>query len=185
MKTAANTALGRARSSRPRLSTTILGLGLCCAVAWNAHADGYKLMPSNELKLYKEECGACHLAYPPGLLPAASWQRLMGSLDKHYGDDATLDAASVRHISGWLQVHAGTYKRVALTPPPDDRITRSAWFERKHRKIDTPEVWKHPSVKSAAHCAACHTSADKGQFSEHELQFPKGLPARFRSAFSD
>ena len=24
---------------------------------------------------YQEECGGCHFAYQPGLLPAASWQR--------------------------------------------------------------------------------------------------------------
>jgi len=36
----------------------------------------------------------------------------MGSLPTHYGTDASLDEASVRDISGWLQTHAGTYKRV-------------------------------------------------------------------------
>ena len=60
------------------------------------------------LRKYQQECAACHMAYPPGLLPAASWQRLMGSLDKHFGTDASLDAASVREISGWLKSNAGT-----------------------------------------------------------------------------
>ena len=27
--------------------------------------------------LYAEECGSCHFAYPPGLLPASSWQQVM------------------------------------------------------------------------------------------------------------
>ena len=26
---------------------------------------------------YKEECSACHVAYPPSLMPAASWNRRM------------------------------------------------------------------------------------------------------------
>ena len=135
------------------------------------------------LPKYQQECVACHVAYPPGMLPAASWKRIMGSLDKHFGTDASLDEASVREISGWLQTHAGTYKRVS-EEPPQDRITRSQWFVRKHREVD-PQIWKQAAVKSAANCAACHTAADKGSFRESEIQFPKGLDARFRSGWSD
>ena len=164
----------------------LAGVVLAAAVPLAAHADSRNLLPRNELKLYNQECAACHLAYPPGLLPAASWQRMMGSLDKHYGSDASLDAASVKQIGGWLQTHAGTYKRVHTTDtPPDDRITRSAWFERKHRKIDSPQVWKHASVKSAANCMACHTAADKGNYDDDSVRFPKGLDERFRAAFLD
>lgn len=64
------------------------------------------------LPRYTQECGACHLAYPPGLLPAPSWKRLMGGLTQHFGTDASLDAASAREISTWLQDHAGTTPRV-------------------------------------------------------------------------
>ncbi len=135
------------------------------------------------LPKYQQECAACHLAYPAGLLPAGSWKRLMGSLDQHFGTDASLDAASVREISGWLQTHAGTYKRVA-EEPPQDRITRSPWFVRKHSEVD-PQIWKQAAVKSAANCAACHSAADKGSFRESEIQFPKGLDARFRRGWSD
>lgn len=157
---------------------------LAASLPLAVHADSRNLMPRNELKLYQQECAACHMAYPPALLPAASWQRMMGTLDKHYGSDASLDAASVSKISRWLNTHAGTYKRVAETPP-EDRITHSAWFERKHRKIDTPQVWKHASVKSAANCMACHTAADKGNFDDDNVRFPKGLNERFRAAFTD
>jgi mono/diheme cytochrome c family protein len=122
-------------------------------------------------------------AYPPGLLPARSWSRIMNGLDRHYGTDASLDAATVQQISQWLQAHAGSYKRVSAEPP-QDRITRSAWFERKHRKLDAP-VWQLASVKSAANCAACHTRAEQGSFDEDELQFPRGLDARYRRAFQD
>ena len=64
------------------------------------------------LPKYKAECAACHTAYPAGMLPAPSWKRLMVNLNKHYGTDASLDEASVREISGWLQTNAGTYKQV-------------------------------------------------------------------------
>jgi mono/diheme cytochrome c family protein len=156
---------------------------LFLAVALPARADGGRLMPPNAPAAYLQECASCHLAYPPGLLPARSWQRLMGGLDKHYGSDASLDPATVQAINRWLQTHAGTYKRTN-EEPAQDRITRSVWFRRKHRQID-PSVWQLASVKSAANCAACHTGADRGLFDDDELKFPAGMDARQRRSFND
>ena len=56
---------------------------------------------------YKAECGSCHVPYPPGLLPASSWQQLMSRLDKHFGSDASLDAKLHAEISRYLAAHAG------------------------------------------------------------------------------
>ena len=156
-------------------------LTLTCSLA--AEADGSRLMPLNTPAAYTQECASCHLAYPPGLLPARSWQRLMDGLDKHYGSDASLDTATAQQINTWLQAHAGTYKRVS-EEPPQDRITRSAWFARKHRKIG-PAVWKLASVKAAANCAACHTMADRGGFDDDNLQYPAGMDTRMRRSFKD
>ena len=153
-------------------------------LAPGAQADSGRLLPRDMPPAYRQECASCHTAYPPGMLPAASWQRIMNGLDKHYGTDASLDPATVRQISTWLQAHAGTYKRVSATPPPQDRITRSAWFERKHREVD-PQVWKHASVKTPANCVACHTGADRGDFDDDHLRFPAGLDARYRRAWND
>ncbi len=156
-------------------------LGLAALTA--AHADGGNLLPRNVPAAYTQECASCHTAYPPGMLPARSWQRVMNGLDKHYGTDASLDATTRQQISSWLQAHAGTYKRVR-EEPPEDRITRSAWFERKHRQVD-PAVWAHASVKSAANCAACHTGADRGEYDDDNLRYPAGLDARYRRPWND
>lgn len=151
-----------------------------CALCRPVWADRGREMPSRVPATYTQECAACHLAYPPGLLPSTSWQRIMGGLDRHYGSDASLDPAQVQEISRWLSAHAGTYK-YGKTAPPEERITRSTWFERKHRQID-PVIWKLPSVKSPAHCAACHKGAEHGQFSDHQLRMPDGLnPAQQRA----
>lgn len=168
-----------------RLSHTTASLLILCGLGANtlALADNGRAMPKVVPQAYTQECASCHTAYPPSLLPAASWQRIMGGLDRHYGTDAALDAAAVQQISGWLQTHAGTYKRVTEAPP-QDRITRSAWFVRKHDEIE-PAVWKLPSVKSAANCAACHGGADQGQFDDENLRMPAGLSARQRSAWRD
>lgn len=148
-----------------------------------AHADSGNMLPRSVPAAYTQECGSCHTAYPPGMLPARSWQRMMNGLDKHYGTDASLDAATLQQISVWLQAYAGTYKRVR-EEPPQDRITRSAWFERKHRKVD-PAVWTHASVKSAANCAACHSGADRGDYDDDNLRYPAGLDARYRRSWND
>jgi Dihaem cytochrome c len=140
----------------------------CTSALADSDAPRVPLLPK-----YAQECTACHVAYPAGMLPAASWQRVMAGLGKHYGTDASLDEASVREISGWLKANAGTYRRVS-EEPPQDRITKSAWFLRKHREGEVPaNVWKRASVGSPSNCAACHAGADKGNFNEHEVRIPK------------
>ena len=41
---------------------------------------------------WREECSACHIAYPARFLTAASWQEMMRTLDEHFGADASVDA---------------------------------------------------------------------------------------------
>ncbi len=151
-----------------RLVLAVLSATFAITVAADSKAPTVPLLP-----VYKQECSACHVAYPAGMLPAGSWKRLMGGLNKHYGTDASLDEKSLAEISGWLDGHAGTYKRVSEMPP-EDRITKSAWFIRKHNEREvSPAVWKRASVGSASNCIACHTNAAQGSFSEREIKIPK------------
>jgi cytochrome c553 len=149
-----------------------LMLSLC---SLSALADGdRRASPTPLLPSYQAECGACHLAYPPGLLPAASWQRLLQNLPRHFGTDASLEPAQRAELQPWLMAAAGTgqRRRAEATAPPDDRITRSAWFIREHDEI-AAATWKRPSVKSAANCAACHGGANQGSFDEHDIRIPR------------
>ncbi|WP_029524647.1 diheme cytochrome c [Polaromonas glacialis] len=146
------------------------GLLAALGILQDALADGDRsrvpLLPK-----YQQECAACHLAYPPGMLPATSWKRVMANLPRHYGTDASLDPATVKQLSTWLGANAGTYKRVS-EEPPQDRITTSSWFEGKHREV-APQVWKRAAIGSRANCAACHTGADKGDFDDDNIRIPK------------
>ena len=151
------------RTLSPRGALLALGL-----VAAAAHADSDSRVPL--LPAYVQECGSCHVAFPPGLLPAASWQRLMDGLARHYGSDATLDAAMARTLSGWLASHAGSGKRAASVPK-DDRITQGPWFVNEHREVRS--VIGGAQVKSASDCAACHTRAADGSYREREIRIPK------------
>jgi nitrate/TMAO reductase-like tetraheme cytochrome c subunit len=111
------------------------------------------------------------MAFPPGLLPVESWRKLMGSLDKHFGADASLSTAQAAEISAFLAKNASN-RWSAKTAPL--RITDSAWFLSKHRAGEVPaDVWKRASVKSPSNCVACHGGADKGDFNEHNVRIPK------------
>ena len=174
-----------AGASRRRLAlvhavgTAMLGM----ALFGSAHADGRIGTPANAPPAYAQECAPCHMAYPPGMLPAGSWQRMLSGLDKHYGADASLDTATTQQLVAWLRANAGTTKRVR-EEPPQDRITRTAWFERKHRQIQ-PAVWNLASVKSAANCAACHTGAERGNFDGDNIRLPAGMSPAMRRNWND
>ena len=145
-------------------------ISLIAAGAAPAWADSERAQVT-PLPKYKQECAACHIAYPAGMLPPASWQRIMGGLKQHYGTDASLDEASVQEISRWLTTHAGTYKRVSEAPP-QDRITTSAWFVREHREVPAA-VWTRAAVGNKANCIACHSKAAEGSFNERDIRVPR------------
>ena len=168
----------------PRLpGATLLAGALALVAATAALADAGRRMPAGTPPAYRDECGSCHVPYPPGLLPARSWARLMDGLGRHYGSDASLDEATLRRLSQWLQAEAGTGRRVG-EPPPEDRLTRAAWFERRHRRID-PSVWTLASVGRASNCGACHPGAARGEYDDDRLTVPTGVAPALRRAWHD
>ncbi len=120
---------------------------------------------------WKAECGSCHIAYPARLLPAASWKAMMAGLDKHFGADASIDAASASEILAFLEKNASR-RRPESTAKPQLRISETRWFRSEHDEVPA-RLWKDPRVKSAANCAACHTGAESGDFSERNLHMPR------------
>ena len=148
---------------------TALACGLALPLAVHAdskHGRGVPLLPA-----YQQECASCHVAYPPGLLPAASWQALMNNLPRHFGTDASVDAATQKDLSAWLTAN-GSRRFFGGGRPPEDRITRSDWFVREHREVPSP-TWKLTSVRGASNCAACHTTAEQGEFNERNVRLPR------------
>ncbi len=136
-----------------------------------ARADRLPL-PADAPPAYKAECGSCHLAFPPALLTADDWRKVMGGLDKHYGDNATLDEKTRSQIEAFLVRNAGSERRLGgagATP----RLTATAWFQHKHREVPA-SVWNDKRTGSKANCAACHSRAEQGSFSEREIRLPGG-----------
>lgn len=130
------------------LTAFVLGLA-----ALPAAADRGLLPPD---PAYKAECGSCHVAYPPKLLPAESWRQLMGRLERHFGSDASLDAKTQAEIEHTLTANAG---RRAAPPGAEPRITQTRWFLKEHRGEIPPE-------KNPANCIACHAGAERGNYDD-------------------
>ena len=127
-------------------------------------------MPVDAPKSYEAECASCHLAYPPGLLGQKNWQSIMLGLDKHFGADASIDTKTESEITQWLLKHAASKQKYSAFAP-ENRITKTSWFIRKHDEV-RPDVWKRAGVKSPANCSACHENASKGDFNEDSIRIP-------------
>lgn len=131
-----------------------------------------QLLPASAgLTQYQAECGACHLAYPPGMLPVASWVRLLDGLADHFGENAELDPETRASLLSWLGKNAaeqGTHStsrkvlKSARGDPPL-RISELRFIRHEHDEID-PTVFKRPAVKTVANCGACHRDAEGWSF---------------------
>lgn len=143
--------------------------------------EGDKRLPPVANDKWRAECGACHMAYHPGLLPERSWRKLMGGLGKHFGENASLDAATAAGITRFLTDNAADHStnrrsdKVAASISSHAmplRITETAYFLGKHDELDAG-VFRRPKIGSAANCAACHHTAERGDFSERNVRIPR------------
>ncbi len=145
---------------------------------YRRHSTGVKAV---EHPLYQQECGSCHMAYPAGLLPAASWQALMTGLDDHFGDNAELDANSQQQITDYLVANSAEksdYRRsrkfISSLKPGDAplRISETPYFRHEHDEIPARLVKDNPEVGSFSQCNACHQGAERGFFNEDNIRIP-------------
>lgn len=138
--------------------------------ASQAYAAGGKTSLTPQQK-WEAECGSCHIAYPARFLTPETWQRLMDSLDQHFGDNASLDPATTREITEYLKRNASSG---ANRSAKSMRISDTAWFARTHREVSS-RAWTDPAIKSPANCTACHIEAIRGDWSERSVRMPRGL----------
>ena len=150
-----------------RMKLIFLLLGLLAAAPASAGSGSQPVR--NET--WQTECGSCHIAYPPRLLSAPAWRRVMTGLEKHFGTDASVDPATAARIGAFLEQEAGRGRRLR-EPAQTIRITETGWFVHEHDEVP-PATWKIPSVKSPANCAACHTAAAQGDFRERNIRIPR------------
>lgn len=151
---------------RRRLALAALLLG--AAVPARAGGDG---VPPVTDPVVRKECGACHMAFPPGFLPARSWNRLIDGLADHFGEDTGIAAREAEIIRAYLTANAGDVRpqgrarkhmRWVAPDAAPLRLTENPDFLRKHRFPGS--VWRNPKVLTRSNCLACHAGAEQGRF---------------------
>jgi hypothetical protein len=111
--------------------------------------------PQSTASLVLKECGACHIAYQPWLLPAPAWGVLMDHLDTHFGEQAVLPPGTAAIIREFYTSRGGHGEWAPTDSQPLPRITQQPWWKRAMGGLD----FKKPRIKSKANCGACHSNA--------------------------
>ena len=105
----------------------------------------------------------------------------MAGLDKHFGENASLDAATRDEINRFLALNSADKldnrlaKRINQSIPANAaplRISETRYFTAKHDEVSA-STFKRKSIGSAANCVACHKAAEKGDFSESQIKIPR------------
>ena len=137
-------------------------------------------------ELYEDECGACHYAYPPGLLPVSSWLGIMQNLEDHFEDNAETDEETATYVSNYLVENAlkpgqnakwSVLLRNMQNDPPL-RIVELPGFQQAHESelelIEGMDLgWDFFSP-----CEDCHRQADQGLFDKELLSGGYGPTSR-------
>lgn len=130
---------------------------------------------SNASDLYVKECGACHFAFQPGLLPERSWRRLMSTLSEHFGESAELKPPARDEIGRYLagsasdRIHNRRSQAINESIPSGEtpvRVTQVPYISGFHGGLLDPLRMGRPAVKSLVDCATCHPAAERGYFEE-------------------
>jgi cytochrome b len=138
-----------------------------------------KQLPDN--KLWRAECGSCHLAYHPTLLPVRSWERVMREQNDHFGETLGLDVPTTKEILAFLTKYAAdthmteaAYKIDKSIPAGAQplRITETLYWKKKHEEIPAG-TWRNAEIGSKANCGACHLDAERGTFEDAAMQISR------------
>jgi hypothetical protein len=129
---------------------------------------------------YANECGTCHFAYQPGLLPSESWRKIVGTLPDHFGEELEFNPDSTTEISNYLVTNAAETSSAKLsvkimkslgklTPL---RITEIYYVRGKHHEVSA-QILERKSVGALSNCTTCHRSAEKGIYDDDSISIPE------------
>ena len=128
---------------------------------------------------YSEDCGECHFAFQPGLLPERSWRIMMepAELEEHFGEFVEFEEPRRQELLAYIVADSAEKSLTSLSekilssiPQGESplRITETNFYTRKHEDIPAKEaVLENEKVKSFANCEVCHEGgAEKGIYVE-------------------
>ncbi|MEW5788576.1 MAG: diheme cytochrome c [Pseudomonadota bacterium] len=164
------------------LLTLALAVGATAFAIARAPADDEAIFPMPAGKTYLNECGSCHTAFAPGLLPARSWRKMLAGLTDHFGEDASLDEPQRLAILKDLETLAADtpqanlrMRRINGAIPGNaapQRITESGYFKFMHDEVPR-HIWQRKKIGTPGNCLACHTRANEGRYGEREVRIPQ------------
>ena len=142
------------------MKKSIILIGIVSTLAFASNST----VPVVTDELYIKECGSCHFAYQPQLLPKGSWAKMMDGLKDHFGTNATLETKEFDDIRSYL---------ISNSKSGDGplRISQLRKFRKEHRDIPSHYI-SQKEVGSISNCSACHTSAEKGSYRERDIYIP-------------
>lgn len=108
-------------------------------------------------ELYLQNCGTCHIALPPAVLPSETWRNLLQD-QEHYGQ-------KLPPLIGPDTLILWEYLRNFSRPPAAGekvpyRVSESRYFKALHPRVKLPRNTK------IASCVTCHPSAVQFNFRE-------------------
>ncbi len=128
------------------------------------------------LREYTKECGSCHIAYAPYLLPKSAWDSMMSDLENHFGEDASLEQESHTIILAFLNQYSSDFvetkisSKIAKEPQNIVAITKYPYWEAAHQDIN-PALFETQAIKSKANCQTCHKDAESGIFAKGVIHY--------------
>jgi hypothetical protein len=129
---------------------------------------------------WQTECGSCHMAYHPTLLPSRSWQKLLQQQHQHFGEDLYLADTTLADLRNYATANSAD---LGMTEPSRKimdgmdpstiplRITETRYWRRKHNDI-APQIWLQGNVNGKGQCNACHSDAEQGWFEDSRMKIP-------------
>lgn len=143
----------------------VLALAVLIAGAGGSLADEMEAVPPVTHQATRDECGECHMAYQPALLPRESWIAIMDGLADHFGEDASLPPALTAEIKTYLVGASAPARRPAAQPIL--AITEQRWWLHEHDDIRAAR-WQSPEVGAKGNCPACHKGAERGLYDDED-----------------
>lgn len=129
---------------------------------------------------YKQECGACHHAYFPGLLPGRSWEKLLANPSDHFSEQLSLSSETLADVRTYLLANSADnsgnkrsrkiMKSIGSSTPL--RLSDIVYLRDKHHEL-SKEVFQCKSVGGFGNCIACHKGAALGNFNDNDATVPK------------
>lgn len=162
--------------------------GIIALGAFSVNAQERPYAVADELT--RSECGDCHMAFSPIRLTGKGWAKIMSNLSDHFGDDASLDVESVKHIQAYLvnnawdhpgkngkigiraKMRLAAWKKKGFVHPI--RISVTPEWTRHHTKAAKYKVMAKEVGYDGPNCIMCHKGAEQGLYEDFEDWQPSG-----------